>query len=1210
MRFRILGPLEVVADGGTPVPLPQLRQRALLAVLLLRVGEVVSADRLLEDLWGEHPPRTAREALQNAVSQLRKIVGPDLLVTRAPGYSLTVAPEQIDLGVFELLTAQARAVGDPAMRAEKFRAGLSLWRGPALADVAFEPFAAIELPRLNDLRLSAQHDLVDAELALGRLAELVPEVESLVAEHPFDERLRCRLALALYRTGRQAAALDACREARRALVDELGLDPTEELRTLEQQILRQNPALIAPAAPLPDAAPVRKTVTVLSVELADDRRALDQLDPERLHALLGWCAAEVREAAERHGGAVQDPRGDGSATVVFGLASAHEDDALRAVRAAVDARDALASVAVPLRTGIALATGEVFAAPDPGGGPVATGLPLRAARRLANAAPDGEILLAGSTVRLVRGAVAAELFMGMLEPNPAAFRLLSLIEGAPALERRLDSPLVGRERELAELLDLFDRVSGERRCCTATVVGEAGIGKTRLVTELAHVIGDAAAVAVGRCVSYGEGATYAPLAEAVAACGGDFDELFGNADTIGEQFLAVRRFFEKRARERPLVLVFEDVHWAEPTLLDLIDYLGERVEGAPLLVLRLSRPELLESRSVPPTGLLQLAPLATVDAEALVSAVSREVEPAVGARIVDRAEGNPLYVEHLVAYALEGGKPESLPPTLDALLAGRLDRLRAHDDALLQGAAVVGREFTRADLERLGQPGPEPLDRSLEALSANGLLRRGPAGGYRFAHVLVRDAAYARTPKLRRADLHESFAASAASGHEDSDELLGYHLEQASRYRTELGLVDDHTHRLATEAGQRLGRAGLRAWRRHDTPAAVNLLGRAVALADESDSRRLELLCELGIALRGTGEIRRAEEVLAETVTAAEAVHDARAVHRARLELANVRLVSSPGGRADEVLAAAREALPVFVAAGDDRGLFRAWRLTAYAEGAMRCRYAASTEAAARALRYGRRSGWSTAACLGDLTAALYLGPAPVPKAIARCRALLRGADLAAEANILAPSAGLEAMRGRFDEARAQITRAETIYAELGQTALAHGTGGGVRGEIELLAGRADAAEQAFRESYDALALAGDRAYLATRAAQLAEAVHLLGRDEEAMSWARLAEEAAADDDVPTQFLRRSIQARLLAHAGDGVRAEALAREAVRLAEATDALWQHAKIVLDLAEVLRVLGRPAEAAAAGARSLALYEEKASTVGEARARALLDEIAAA
>src|SRR5262249_11352047 len=267
--------------------------------------------------------------------------GGELLVTRPSGYALLAEREQIDLGQFELLTAQARATADPAVQAERLREALALWRGEPLGDVAFEPFAALEVPHLNGLKLNAEHGLIDAELSLGHEAEVLPRIETLVSEHPFDERLRCRLALALYRMGRQAAALDGCRDARRAL-DELGLDPSSELRSLEQQILRQDPVLDRPATPRVDAGPMRKTVTVVSAELTSFSRVAVDLDPERLRALLGEYKTAIRIATELHGGALAELSGDGFATAVFGLPRTHEDDALRAVRAANDARNALA----------------------------------------------------------------------------------------------------------------------------------------------------------------------------------------------------------------------------------------------------------------------------------------------------------------------------------------------------------------------------------------------------------------------------------------------------------------------------------------------------------------------------------------------------------------------------------------------------------------------------------------------------------------------------------------------------------------------------------------------------------------------------------------------------------------------------------------------------------------------------------------------------
>jgi DNA-binding SARP family transcriptional activator len=323
MDFRILGPLEAV-EGGRAVELPRQKHRALLATLLLRAGEPVSADRLIEDLWGESPPRTARDALQNYVSLLRKALGADVVVTRGAGYLLNVAPEQVDAHRFERLADEARASGTVEERAEKLRGALALWRGPPLADVAYEPFAAVEIARLEELRLAATQELIDAELGLGRHVDLVPELETLIQEHPFDERLRGQLMLALYRSGRQAEALDAYREARRVLDEELGLEPGPPLRELEQAILRHDAALHA-AAPV-RAQPSRRTVTVLFAGHPDGDR-----DPETVAVEL----TALRIAVERHGGMTERFAGD-AAMAVFGAQKIQEDDALRAALGRAD----------------------------------------------------------------------------------------------------------------------------------------------------------------------------------------------------------------------------------------------------------------------------------------------------------------------------------------------------------------------------------------------------------------------------------------------------------------------------------------------------------------------------------------------------------------------------------------------------------------------------------------------------------------------------------------------------------------------------------------------------------------------------------------------------------------------------------------------------------------------------------------------------------
>jgi DNA-binding SARP family transcriptional activator len=249
VEFRILGPLEVVA-GGEPLPLGGAKQRAVLAVLLLEAGRVVSTDRLVDALWSGEPPRTAATSLQNFVSQLRKALGAETIVTRPPGYLIRLQPGELDLAQVRQLVDEARA-SDPARRAELLGAALALWRGEPLAELAYEPFAQTEISRLEELRLSLVEERIEAELALGRHAELAGELEALVRAQPLRERLRAQLMLALYRSGRQAEALEAYRSARRALVDELGIEPSPLLQQLQASILRQERASEAPGVPGP-----------------------------------------------------------------------------------------------------------------------------------------------------------------------------------------------------------------------------------------------------------------------------------------------------------------------------------------------------------------------------------------------------------------------------------------------------------------------------------------------------------------------------------------------------------------------------------------------------------------------------------------------------------------------------------------------------------------------------------------------------------------------------------------------------------------------------------------------------------------------------------------------------------------------------------------------------------------------------------------------
>ena len=745
--FRILGSLEIW-DQGRFIEVRRSKQRALLAILLLRPGEVLSRDTILDGLWGEAAPRTARAALGNYVFQLRQLIGPDVLLSRHGGYILDITNDQVDLGRFQARVAEGRAATGTE-RVEKLREALALWRGPPLDDLAFEPFAALEIANLEELRTSALEDLIDAELLLGAGDELVSELKSMVAKHPFRERVRGQLMLALYRAGRQAEALEAYQDTRRTLVDELGIEPSGPLRELEQAILAQDASL---AATVPSATSIveprderRKIVTVL---LADHAFA-EELDPELLRETTSRVLTLTRGILEAHGATIEQRAGE-EVLGVFGVPLAHEDDPVRAARAAVELRAAIGALAeefehegrgrLELRVGID--TGEVLAGSDAAGHGFIAGTAITLAKRLERTARMNEVLVGGATLALLGDAVVTE---PVDEGRHRTFRLLEVVEGVPALPRHLEAPLIGRESELARLRDAYASIVAERHCRLLVILGEAGIGKTRLVNELANGLEDAATVLIGRCVSYGRGATYLPLAEIIRQIEARFElsEILGSsedADLIarklaeltgeregsgsgGEELWAFSRLLEALA-ERPLVLVFEDLHWAEPTLLDLIDYLVKRAVGAPIFVLGVGRLELLDERPEwSQHDSLKLRPLPSAACKALIDNLA-EVQPELRSQIVRGAGGNPLFVEQLLAYASAEGELNTIPPSLEALLASRLDLLEQRDLAVLQRAAVTGREFSCGAVVHLSPGGEaEAVEACLLALAQKGFVR-------------------------------------------------------------------------------------------------------------------------------------------------------------------------------------------------------------------------------------------------------------------------------------------------------------------------------------------------------------------------------------------------------------------------------------------------------------------------------------------------------
>ena len=951
---------------------------------------------------------------------------------------------------------------------------------------------------------------------------------------------------------------------------------------------------------------LRKMVTVLFCDVTGSTSIGENVDPEALRSLLARYFWRVKEILELHGGTVEKFAGD-AVMAVFGVPVLHEDDALRAVRAAAEMSDAVDELGLQVRIGVN--TGEVVTGTEER---LATGDAVNVAARLEQAAAPGEVLLGEETVKRVRDAVDAEQVGPLMLKGKSApvfaYRVLSVRDAPP---RRFETRMVGRESELRILRDAFARAASQRSCQLFTVLGTAGVGKSRLAAEF--VRGIDARVVSGRCLSYGQGITYRPLVELLKqldelppddAAAASLRSLLGEsaaATSADEIAWASRKLLEHAARERPLVCVLEDLHWAEEKFLDLLEHVAVLARDAPILLLCTARPELLDARPGWGAGMLDattalLEPLNPSETDRLLDALGG-VREALRDRISAAAEGNPLFLEEMVALVRESDDDDvTVPPTIQALLAARLDQLDPAERSVLERGAVEGRVFHRTAVQALDEQDSEVSVR-LVSLVRKDLVRPEPTqllddDAYRFRHLLIRDAAYDALSKAVRATLHERVAGwleARPAGFGDVEELVGHHLEQAARYKQDLGRPDEQ---LAERAGELVAAAGRRALWRGDTAAAAGLLARAIELLPAS---RADVSLRLDLA-SAQPTPQQAAVVAHAAAEHARANGDTSGAATARVVEAFHGLLAGDVG-VDELDELTRAALPPLEEAGDHDGLVRVWSAIGYGVANLRCQFAEWARAAEQALVHARLSG-QRPTHLFSLEVTLVLGPTPAGEAIATLDAFLP--ELPHPYPLLFRS-HLLAMLGRFDEAWPSAREASARLREL--------TGGADGGEYALaeiasLAGDQAAAAEHLRGFCEFLEERGQHGLLSTFAPMLGRALCAVGRYDDAEPQAQIGRELGEEHDVATQALWRQVQALVASHRGQHADAEALARDAVAMIEQTDALNYQGAALVDLADVLRAAGRSAAAAEALGGAIACYERKQNLAAAEQARARL------
>jgi class 3 adenylate cyclase/tetratricopeptide (TPR) repeat protein len=1026
---------------------------------------------------------------------------------------------------------------------------------------------------------------------------------------------------------------------------------------------------------------VRKTVTVLFADVTGSTSLGERLDPEALRRVMVRFYEVARDVVQRHGGTVEKFIGD-AVMAVFGVPQVHEDDPLRAARAAVELRDRLTilndelardwGARLQIRSGIN--TGSVLAGDPASGQSFVSGDAVNVAARLEQAAEPDEILIGVDSVRLARDALRVEtieplVLKGKAEPVPA-FRLLEVVAGAPAYARSLDSPMVGRDVELQQVMSAFDAAEQTMTCRLVTVLGVAGVGKSRLIGEASSRLADRAMLLNGHCLQYGEGITFWPIAEMVrqaaeiatsdspsdardkvaallsslepaesalvsdricAAIG-----LGGSDGAIQETFWAVRRMLEALAVDRPLVAVVEDIHWAESTLLDLLEYITGFSRSLPLLILCTARPDIREDH--PGWGLtgstVMLESLGEIETEQLIAGLLKDTQlpDAARKRIVDAAEGNPLFIEEMLRMLIDTGLLQrehghwaatgdlsqiAAPGTISALIGARLDRLHEQERAVLQRASVVGKVFYWGAVVELSPVDErDTIPRHLQTLVRKQLIcpEASPftgEDGFQFSHVLVHAAAYESLPKRIRADLHERFAhwleRTFGPRLPEFEEIVGYHLERAQQTLTELGMLDERGHSVAAQAAAYLVSAGQRAFNRGDMRASVNLIARGVELLSDDDPARPELLATLGQALTDAGEWSRAESVLAAAMDHARRRGDRRLEGLAGLRTLYIRLHRLGFERNIDAVPDLERFVMLFEEMHDDGCLAEALTLLGLID-FWTGRAARAAESAERAVEHARRSNDRRRESLALRMRAVAdrFGPTPAAHAASRFAELLdgpAGTDLVLRASITGLFSEIESMRGNIEAAARLAQESNELFHELGFD----NAGRRAAAAIATLSGEHETAARLLQEGVEALRKVGDPGHLSSTAPLLADALYALGRIGEALAVSEEAESATMGGDMDAEVGWRRVRSKVLARLGRMDEAVAVTHEALDRIRRTDYLDLHGVVCRDAAEVMTLVGRPADVQTLLEEALECFELKGAMVRARETRLLLSSL---